>query len=171
MNDSFSDETAISIEPATAKLSRVWQRPAVVYSFACAFAAAILIPLSRASSWLAETVGSVWTSMGVVVPVFAVVLCYACYCCVLLFNHQLTTLHIDRLQLAEYFAYSAGLLGIVLRLESLSHGTAETIDPRAVMGALAPFKVGLVLWVLVSAVRWLGEHIMTIKTHELHHEG
>jgi hypothetical protein len=170
MKDTFPEQTSVDVEPIPAQLPRFWQRPAVAYAFASSVAGALLIPFPAAFSWLSVGLVELWNNSGIVFPALAVVLCYAFYCCALLAQGKLNSLHIDRLQLAEYFAYSAGLLGIVFRLESLSRGTTGGFDPKAVMGALAPFKMGLLVWVFVSSIRWLGEHITTIRSSRLIHE-
>jgi hypothetical protein len=165
MNETLSERPLDELDPlcAPSRWRRQW--PTIGYAFTIALAAALLIPFPEVGSWITNAFAEICSGSGGVFPAFVIVFGYTSYCCVLLAKRKLTPLHHDRLQLAEHFAYSAGLLGIIIRLVSLSHSTTENFDPKTLLGALTPFKIGFSLWVLVVAVRWLAEHIATIDSN------
>jgi hypothetical protein len=149
-----------------------WRRqwPAFAYAFALALAAVLFIPVPEAGRWLMSTLAVLWRMSGGMLPLSLTILAYVVHCGILLASRRLTTLHIDRLQLAEHFAYSSGILGVIIRLVTLSHTEVENFDPRTVLGAIAPFEIGFSLWALVVATRWLAEHIAIINSKKGVHE-
>jgi hypothetical protein len=144
--------------------SAVWNRPAALYPFAIAVAMILLTPFPTAWLWIRETFSPLWKDSEVVFPVFVIVFVYTSYCCIRLFQGELGPAQTDRLQLAEYLGYFAGMLGVVLRLVSLSHGKSDTLDSKSVLGALAPFEIGLLVWGFALTVRWVAEHRAHIES-------
>jgi len=170
MNQTLPEQPLADLGPLDAVPQWRRQWPAFGYAFAITIAAMLLIPFREAGHWLTSTIANLWKGSGCMLPVFLIISGYVAYCCVLLAKRRLTPLHIDRLLLAEHSAYSAGVLGIIIRLVSLGHTAAESFDPRTVLGALEPLEIGFSLWATVMVVRWLAEHIATINSQKNSHE-
>ena len=141
----------------------VWRWPLFGYALLITLITVLFIPLALCRQ-IAAAGSEFWADSGAFCPALILVGIYSLYCVALLTKDQLTPLEIDRLQLAEFVAYASGLLGSIVRLVSLSHNTTGTLDPVAMLGALAPFKFGITVWVGVVALRWLAEHIVLLKT-------
>jgi hypothetical protein len=146
-------------------LPMVWRWPLFGYALLITLITVLFMPLALCRQ-IAGAGFEFCADSGAFCPALILVGIYSLYCVALLAKNQLTALEIDRLQLAEFVAYASGLLGSIVRLVSLSHNATGTLDPVAMLGALAPFKFGITVWVVVVALRWLAEHIVLLKTRK-----
>lgn len=128
MNQVLLNRHLAALQSAAARSGWRHQWPAFAYAFAITLAAILLIPFPEAGRWLMIAFPGVWRSSGGMLPLslIIIILGYVVYCCILLARQRLTTLHIDRLQLAEHVAYSSGMLGVIIRLVALSHAEVES---------------------------------------------
>jgi hypothetical protein len=157
-------ETAIAC-PMPSPAPMIWRWPLFGYALLITVITVLFMPIAFCRQ-IATAGVEFWNDSGAFCPALVFVGIYSLYCVGLLAKNQLTPLEIDRLQLAEFVAYASGLLGSIIRLVSLSHNATGTLDPVSMLGALAPFKFGISVWVAVVALRWLAEHIVLLKTRK-----
>lgn len=167
IGDEFVNEPAqlAGIEPSKQQSRFCWQRPILLYAFAITCGMVVALPSPLPWGPIGFIFEDLWRGSEFVLPVFAIVFGYTLYCCALLIRGTLNSLQAERLQLAEYLAYFGGMLGVVVQLVSLSHSNTETLDTKMVLGALAPFKTGLLVWGFAITVRWLAEHVAALQAN------